>query len=298
MMTSSASNVAANLAATRSRIPNVLSIAGVDPSGGAGVLADLKAFSALGAYGCGVIAALTAQNTQGVTGVHVPPTDFLRQQIDTLFADVALDATKIGMLGSAEVTATVADRLEHWQAANIVLDPVMVAKSGDSLLADAAISMLREALLPLAFIITPNLPEAGVLLERRAPGSVREMYRAAEALRELQPLSSPRWVLLKGGHLPGNELTDLLFDGDRMIELSGPRIDTRNTHGTGCSLSSAVAALLAQMPAGGNAVEAAVRQARQWLFTAIARADELDVGSGHGPVHHFHALWPTPQSAD
>lgn len=276
-------------------IPNVLSIAGVDPSGGAGIFADIKTFSALGAYGCGVIAALTAQNTQAVTGVHVPPTDFLRLQLDTLFADVAVHATKIGMLGSAEVTATVADRLAHWQAKNVVLDPVMVAKSGDTLLAKNAIAMMREALFPQSFMITPNLPEAGVLLEQRAPESVKEMYRAAERLRELLPLSSERWVMLKGGHLPSSEVVDLLFDGDRMIELPAPRIDTRNTHGTGCTLSSAIAALLPQA-AGAQwgalrPVEAAVRQARQWLLGAIAHSGELAVGSGHGPVHHFHALW-------
>lgn len=277
--------------ASRSRIPNVVSIAGVDPGGGAGVLADLKTFSALGAYGCGVIAALTAQNTRAVTGVHVPPTDFLRLQIDTLFADVALHATKIGMLGSTEVTAAVADRLAHWKAANVVLDPVMVAKSGDSLLAKSAISMMREALFPQTFLITPNLPEAGVLLEQRAPESVKEMYRAAERLRELLPLSSERWVLLKGGHLPGNELVDLLFDGDRMVELPAPRIETKNTHGTGCTLSSAVAALLPQAEGQFRPVETAVRHARQWLLGAIAHSGELAVGSGHGPVHHFHALW-------
>lgn len=275
-----------------STIPNVLTIAGVDPSGGAGVLADLKTFSALGAYGCGVVAALTAQNTQGVAGVHVPPTDFLRLQIDTLFADVKLHATKIGMLGSAEVTATVAERLAHWKATNVVLDPVMVAKSGDTLLAKSAIAMMREALFPQAFMITPNLPEAGVLLEQRAPDTVKEMYRAAERLREMLPLSSERWVLLKGGHLPGNELIDLLFDGDRMIELPAPRIETKNTHGTGCTLSSAIAALLPQHAGGFRPVEAAVRQARQWLLGAIARSGDLAVGQGHGPVHHFHALWP------
>ncbi|MDO9597554.1 MAG: bifunctional hydroxymethylpyrimidine kinase/phosphomethylpyrimidine kinase [Azoarcus sp.] len=275
-----------------SSIPNVLSIAGVDPSGGAGVLADLKTFSALGAYGCGVIAALTAQNTQGVAGVHVPPTDFVRLQIDTLFADVHLHATKIGMLGSAEVTATVAERLAHWKAENVVLDPVMVAKSGDTLLAKSAIAMMREALFPQAFMITPNLPEAGVLLGQRGPDTVKEMYRAAERLRELLPVSSERWVLLKGGHLPGNDLIDLLFDGDRMIELPAPRIETKNTHGTGCTLSSAVAALLPQHAGGFRPVEAAVRQARLWLLGAIARSGELAVGHGHGPVHHFHALWP------
>ncbi len=162
-MSSSASSAAPGSApsassGTASRIPNVVSIAGVDPSGGAGVFADLKTFSALGAYGCGVVAALTAQNTRTVTGVHVPPTDFLRLQIDTLFEDVAIHATKIGMLGSAEVTTTVAERLAHWQAARVVLDPVMVAKSGDSLLAKSAISALREALFPQAFLITPTCP--------------------------------------------------------------------------------------------------------------------------------------------
>lgn len=273
-------------------IPNLLTIAGVDPSGGAGVLADLKTFSALGGYGCGVIAALTAQNTCGVSAIHVPPIDFLRVQIDTLFADVALAATKIGMLGSAEVTMTVADRLAHWHAANVVLDPVMVAKSGDPLLARAAIAMMRESLFPQALMITPNLPEAGVLLEQRAPESVREMYRAAERLRMLLPLSSERWVLLKGGHLPGDQLVDLLFDGDRMIEMPAPRIETRNTHGTGCTLSAAVAALLPQHAGGFRPVEVAVRQARQWLHGAIAHSGELAVGSGHGPLHHFYALWP------
>nr|MBL8457359.1 bifunctional hydroxymethylpyrimidine kinase/phosphomethylpyrimidine kinase [Zoogloeaceae bacterium] len=273
-------------------MPNVLSIAGVDPSGGAGVLADLKAFSALGAYGCGVIAALTAQSTRGVAAVHVPPTDFLRAQIDTLFADVALAATKIGMLGSAEVTATVAERLDHWRAANVVLDPVMVAKSGDALLARDAIAMMREALFPRALMITPNLPEAGVLLEQRAPESLKEMYRAAERLRMLLPLSSERWVLLKGGHLPGGELIDLLFDGDQMIEMPAPRIETKNTHGTGCTLSSAIAALLPRHAGEFRPVEAAVRQARQWLHGAIAHSGELMVGAGHGPLHHFYALWP------
>ena len=295
-MSSSASSAA--VTGSPSRIPNVLTIAGIDPSGGAGVLADLKTFSALGAYGCGVVAALTAQNTQAVTAVHVPPTDFLRLQIDTLFADVQLHATKIGMLGSAEVTATVADRLAHWKAVKVVLDPVMVAKSGDSLLAKSAISMMREALFPQAFLITPNLPEAGVLLGQRAPESVKDMYRAAERLRELLPLSSERWVLLKGGHLPGNELMDLLFDGDRMVELPAARIETRNTHGTGCTLSSAVAALLPQTAADFRPVETAVRQARQWLLGAIAHSGELAVGSGHGPVHHFHALWRKSPTRD
>jgi hydroxymethylpyrimidine/phosphomethylpyrimidine kinase len=280
-----------------STIPNVVTIAGVDPSGGAGVLADLKTFSALGAYGCGVVAALTAQNTRAVTGVHTPPADFLRLQIDTLFADVRVHAVKLGMLGTADIVRTVADRLAHFEAPFVVCDPVMVAKSGDHLLAKSAVAMLREALLPQSFMITPNLPEAGVLLERRAPETVKEMYRAAERLRELLPLSSERWVLLKGGHLPGSELVDLLFDGEHMIELPAKRIDTANTHGTGCTLSSAIAALLPQRAADPRAslrpVEAAVRDARDYLLRAIAAASALAVGHGHGPVHHFHALWRT-----
>ncbi|NMF97703.1 bifunctional hydroxymethylpyrimidine kinase/phosphomethylpyrimidine kinase [Aromatoleum toluolicum] len=274
------------------QIPNVVSIAGVDPSGGAGVFADIKTFSALGAYGCGVVAALTAQNTQAVTGVHTPPTDFLRLQIDTLFADVAIHAVKLGMLGSAEIVATVADRLAHFDAPFVVCDPVMVAKSGDHLLARNAVAMLIEALLPRSFMITPNLPEAGVLLEQRPPETVKEMYRAAERLREMLPLSSERWVLLKGGHLPGSEVVDLLFDGDRMIELPSPRIETKNTHGTGCTLSSAIAALLPQHAGGFRPVEAAVRDARDYLLRAIAASGALSVGKGHGPVHHFHRWWP------
>lgn len=273
-------------------IPNVLTIAGIDPSGGAGVFGDLKTFSALGAYGCGVVAALTAQNTQAVTGIHTPPTDFLRLQLDTLFDDLTLHAVKIGMLGTDDIVRTVADRLAHFTPPNVVLDPVMVAKSGDHLLERSAVNMLKDALLPQVLMITPNLPEAGVLLEARAPDTVKEMRRAAEKLRELLPLSSERWVLLKGGHLPGGELVDLLFDGDRMIELPTERIDTKNTHGTGCTLSSAVAALLPQCAGELHPVEAAVRQARSYLLGAIANADELKVGHGHGPVHHFHALWP------
>jgi hydroxymethylpyrimidine/phosphomethylpyrimidine kinase len=267
--------------------PTALTIAGVDPSGGAGVLADVKTMSALGAYGCAVIAALTAQNTQGVTGVFPVPADFVRQQIDTLFADLRIDATKVGMVGQAPVILAVAERLFHWQPAHIVVDPVMIAKSGDALLERSAIGALREALLPLATVLTPNLPEAGVLLEIRAPDSVREMHRAAEQLREKMAHAGERWVLLKGGHLPGNDATDLLFDGDRMIELSAPRIETRNTHGTGCTLSAALAALLPQTAD----VPTAARRAKAYLGAAIAAADTLDIGSGHGPVHHFHAWW-------
>lgn len=273
-----------------SPIPNVLTIAGVDPSGGAGILADLKAFSALGAYGCAVVAALTAQNTRAVTGVHGVPTDFVRLQLDTLFADVRVDAAKIGMLGTAGIARAVAEGLAGPRASgalpHLVVDPVMVAKSGDALLAKEAVSMLVEAVLPLATVITPNLPEAGVLLERRPPETPKEMFPAAERLRRLLPDTGERWVLLKGGHLPG-EPVDLLHDGDRMIELPAPRIQTKNTHGTGCSLSAAIAALLPRRAS----VPEAVGEAKRWLTQAIAHAGGLRVGEGHGPVHHFWKLW-------
>ena len=203
----------------KSLIPNVLSIAGVDPSGGAGIVADVKAISAQRAYACAVVAALTAQNTRGVTGVWAVDPAFVARQIDTLYADVRIDALKIGMIGQSAVIEAVADRLAAQQTPHRVLDPVMVAKSGDTLLEKSAIGALRETLLPLATVITPNLPEAGVLLEARAVETIKEMYRVAERLRELMPASGARWVYLKGGHLPGNDAFDLLTDGDRMIEL-------------------------------------------------------------------------------
>ncbi len=268
-------------------IPNVLTIAGVDPSGGAGVVADIKAISAQRAYACAVVAALTAQNTQRVTGVLAIEPSFVAQQIDTLFADVRIDSLKVGMVGQASVIQVVADRLAAHDTAHRVVDPVMVAKSGDALLEKAAIGIVREALLPLATMITPNLPEAGVLLGARAVETVKEMYRVAERLRELMPASGARWVYLKGGHLPGDRAFDLLTDGDRMIELDAPRIATKNTHGTGCTLSAALAALLPQ----SDDVPAAARRAKAYLTEALRYANQLAVGSGHGPVHHFHALW-------
>lgn len=268
-------------------IPNSLTIAGVDPSGGAGILADIKAMSALGAYGTAVIAALTAQNTQGVTGIQAVPAEFVAAQIDTLFADVRIDAVKIGMLGQQSVTRAVAERMTHWKPAHLVLDPVMIAKSGDALLERSAIHELRESLVPQSTMITPNLPEAGVLLDARPAETVKEMRHMAERLRRLLADDGHRWVFLKGGHLPGNETIDVLHDGDKMIELPGTRIATRNTHGTGCTLSAALAALLPQCAT----VPEAAQRAKAYLVAAIARAGELEVGSGHGPVHHFHALW-------
>jgi hydroxymethylpyrimidine/phosphomethylpyrimidine kinase len=272
--------------------PNVLTIAGVDPSGGAGVLADIKTFSALGAYGCGVVAALTAQNTCEVTGVLPVAPEFVGRQIDTLFADVRIDSMKIGMVGAEAVIRVVADRIAHWAPQPVVLDPVMVAKSGAALLEGSAVGALREALLPLASVITPNLPEAGVLTATRAPDNVKEMTRAAERLHALMG-TGERWVWLKGGHLSSGDATDLLFNGDRMIELSQPRVDTRNTHGTGCTLSAALAALLPQCAD----VPTAARRAKQYLTEALRQADRLDVGRGHGPVHHLHALWKSTPTA-
>ena len=268
-------------------IPNVLTIAGVDPSGGAGIVADVKAISAQGAYACAVVAALTAQNTREVTGVLTIEPAFVRQQLDVLFADVRIDALKIGMLGERTVIEAVGDRLAAHPTQYRVLDPVMVAKSGDALLEKSAIGALRETLLPLATVITPNLPEAGVLLQARAVETIKEMYRVAERLRELMPHSGARWVYLKGGHLPGDDAFDLLTDGDRMIELNDPRVATKNTHGTGCTLSAALAALLPQT----RDVPEAARRAKAYLTEALRGADLLSVGAGHGPTHHFHSLW-------
>jgi hydroxymethylpyrimidine/phosphomethylpyrimidine kinase len=274
-------------------IPKALSIAGVDPSGGAGVLADIKTFSALGAYGTAVIAALTAQNTRAVTGIHGVPPEFVRLQLDTLFADVRIDAAKIGMLGSAPITRAVADGLAapiaSGELAHLVVDPVMVAKSGDALLSADASSMLIEAILPLATVITPNLPEAGVLLQRTPPADVSEMRRAAEDLRQLMAASGSRWVLIKGGHLSGPAI-DVLHDGDLMLELPAERIRTRNTHGTGCTLSAAIAALLPRLATVPDAIVAA----KHYLTQAIAAADSLKIArtsEGHGPVHHFWNVW-------
>jgi hydroxymethylpyrimidine/phosphomethylpyrimidine kinase len=266
------------------RIPNALSIAGVDPSGGAGLLADLKTFSALGAYGCGVVTALTAQNTRAVTGIHEVPPDFLAQQLDTLFDDVRIDAVKIGMLASAELIAVVAEVLRRHRPRFVVLDPVMVAKSGDRLLrADAVTALLRD-LVPLATIVTPNLPEAGDLLGRDVSDGQADMREAARALHD----RGAQAVLVKGGHGSSELLTDVLFDGERFVEFVAPRQKTRNTHGTGCTFSSAIAALLPRR----DSIESAVRDAHAYVHAAIRAADTLDVGSGHGPLQHFHALRP------
>ena len=264
-------------------IANVLSIAGVDPSGGAGIAADLKTFSALGVFGTAVVTAVTAQNTRSVDAVHQLGGAVVGQQLDTLLADGRIDAGKIGMLGTAEVIHAVADAIRRHDLRNVVLDPVMVAKSGDRLLAEDAVVALREELIPLAHLITPNLPEAADLLDEPEARDEEAMARQLQRLTELA-----RGVLLKGGHLGGPDSIDLLAVDGQVVRLSAARVDTANTHGTGCTLSSAIAALRPEAPHW----EAAVRGAKDYLTGAIAAADQLDVGSGHGPVHHFHALWP------
>ncbi|MGD8207274.1 MAG: bifunctional hydroxymethylpyrimidine kinase/phosphomethylpyrimidine kinase [Thiohalocapsa sp.] len=264
-------------------ITNVLSIAGSDPSGGAGIQADLKAISANRAYAMAVITALTAQSTQRVSAVESVPAAFVALQIDTVFSDVRVDAVKIGMVGNAGVAAAIADALRRNGASHVVLDPVMVAKGGDRLLAEDAVDVLVRQLLPLAEVLTPNLPEAAALLGVREPRHRDAMPEIAKRLRAL----GPRNVLLKGGHLGDADSPDYLATSTGGEWLEGPRLTSRNTHGTGCTLSSALAAQLART----GDVREACRRAKTYVAEAIAHADELTVGSGHGPTHHFHALW-------
>lgn len=263
-----------------------LTIAGSDSGGGAGIQADLKTFSALGTYGASVITAITAQNTRAVTGIEAISPAMVAAQIDAVFEDLRVDAVKIGMIGGVNVITTVAERLRHHLAARpipVVLDPVMIAKSGDALLpADAITAMLRH-LLPLATVLTPNLPEAAALLGMAEAIAPQDMALQGQTLRA----KGPRFVLMKGGHGRGEICTDLLV-GSQILTLTAPRVITKNTHGTGCSLSSAIAAELAK----GKAVPEAVKAAHHWLQQAIRAADELEIGHGHGPVHHFHAFWP------
>ncbi|MEV8466163.1 bifunctional hydroxymethylpyrimidine kinase/phosphomethylpyrimidine kinase [Fluviibacterium sp. DFM31] len=265
-------------------IPNVLSIAGSDPSGGAGIQADLKAISARGCYAMAALTALTAQNTTGVTGVHLVPPDFVADQIAAVFADVRVDAVKIGMIATAEIAEAVSRALTPHRGIPVVLDPVMIAKGGAALLDPNAVEALTRHLLPLATHLTPNLPEGAALLGA-APATTRaEMEAQATALRAL----GPRTVLLKGGHLPGDQSPDLLVSDHGLRWFEAARIPTANTHGTGCTLSSALAAELAM----GASDPEAVRTAKSYVTGAVAKAGDLSVGHGHGPTHHFHAYWP------
>lgn len=263
-------------------IPIALTIAGSDSGGGAGVQADLKTFSALGVYGASVITALTAQNTRTVSMIEAASPAMITAQMAAVFDDLDVGAVKLGMLGDAGTIATVAKGLVG-RDLPVVLDPVMVAKSGDRLLEPAALDALRIHLLPLAALLTPNLPEAADLLGCPAAASESEMIRQARALCAM----GPRAVMMKGGHGGGADCVDLLITARSIARLTAPRVATRNTHGTGCTLSAAIAAGLAQ----GLGLADAVTRAHRYLQGAIAAADRLAVGSGHGPVHHFHEVW-------
>jgi hydroxymethylpyrimidine/phosphomethylpyrimidine kinase len=259
--------------------PIAVTIAGSDSSGGAGIQADLKTFAALGVYGASVLTALTAQNTQGVTAIHDVPADFIAAQIDAVFSDLAIGAVKIGMLSQVAAIEAVAAGLSRFDAPNVVLDPVMVATSGDRLLAVEAIAALRRDLIPRALVVTPNLHEAAALTD--APLARNEPEMEAQA-RQILALG-PRAVLIKGGHGDGAESVDLLVSNGEVIRLAAPRVATRNTHGTGCTLSSAIAAALAK----DLDLAAAAREAKTYVTAAIAAADRLTVGHGHGPLNHF-----------
>jgi hydroxymethylpyrimidine kinase/phosphomethylpyrimidine kinase len=259
-------------------VANILSIAGSDPSGGAGVQADLKTFAAHGAYGMAAITALTAQNTQGVAAVHIPPVEFLAAQLQSVFEDVRVDAVKIGMLASAALVGVVATALARYGARKIVLDPVLVATSGDSLGAPDVVDAMRAQLFARAALITPNGPEAARLTDLPEPKSLDDMRACA---RKLMQAGAPA-VLVKGGHGEGAEAIDLLLSPVGEAILTAPRIATRNTHGTGCTLSSAIAARLGQ----GADLETAVRGAKAYVTNAIRAADGLNVGKGHGPLDH------------
>jgi hydroxymethylpyrimidine/phosphomethylpyrimidine kinase len=260
-----------------------VTIAGSDSGGGAGIQADLKTFSALGVYGASVIAALTAQNTHGVSGIHDVPPGFIAAQIDAVFSDLTVDAVKIGMLSTSDAIAAVAAGLDRHKPSNVVLDPVMISTSGDRLLRADAVKRLRRDLIPRALVVTPNLPEAAALLDSAVAETETAMGEQARRLLAL----GARFVLIKGGHGNGDESIDLLVGPDHSERLTAPRFATANTHGTGCTLSSAIAAGLAK----GMTLTDAVYSAKAYVTAAIAAADRLSVGSGHGPVHHFNRFW-------
>jgi hydroxymethylpyrimidine/phosphomethylpyrimidine kinase len=264
-----------------------VTIAGSDSSGGAGIQADLKTFAALGVYGACAITALTAQNTSGVTAIHDVPADFIAAQIDAVFSDLDVDAVKIGMLSQVAAIQAVAAGLDRHHATNIVLDPVMVATSGDRLLAASAVEALRKELIPRALVVMPNLPEAAQLTGATLARNEEEMEAQA---REILSMGARR-VLIKGGHGDGDESVDLLIGQGEVVRLSAKRIATRNTHGSGCTLSAAIAAGLAK----GLDLVAASQDAKAYVTAAIAGADQLKIGHGRGPLHHFHAQARDPE---
>lgn len=267
----------------------LLTIAGSDSGGGAGIQADLKTFSALGCYGMSVICALTAQNTREVTGIYPVPPEFISLQINAVMEDIGVDAVKIGMLHSAEVIIAVAERLQHYRVPNVVVDPVMVSTGGDRLLQADAADALRTILFPLATVITPNLPEAAMLLDQPVESLLEaDDFELESACKNLSAFG-PKAVVLKGGHARSHRIMDLLYtasDG-RLKPFASTRIDTRNTHGTGCTLSAAIAAHLAK----GRPLEDAVRRAKAYISEALEAGAAYQLGGGHGPVHHFHRYW-------
>lgn len=266
---------------SKQRYVRVLTIAGSDSGGGAGIQADLKTFAALGCYGMTAITALTAQNTVGVQAIHAVPPEFLRAQLQSVLDDIGVDAVKIGMLHTPEVVRTVAWAIGHYGLQRVVLDPVMVATSGDRLIADETVEVLVRELFPLASVVTPNLDEAALLIGRPIDGA----HALEDAGRSLLAMGA-RAALVKGGHLAGDEVVDLLVQpGQPSLRLASQRIASRNVHGTGCTLSSAIAAHLAQ----GLALDAAVERARAYILGAIAAGAGVQTGQGHGPLNHGHA---------
>ena len=264
-------------------VPICVTIAGSDSGGGAGIQADLKTFSALHTYGASVVTAITAQNTLAVTAVHDIPSEIVSAQIDAVFSDLNVASVKIGMVSAPETIEAIAKSLVHFSGP-VVLDPVMVAKSGDRLLSEAASSILREKLIPIASVLTPNRPEAACLLDSAMARNEVEAEEQGYALLNL----GAKAILMKGGHAEGDICTDLLIRRDKpTVRIEAPRIYTANTHGTGCTLSSAIAAGLAK----NLSLETALGEAHAYLQGAIRAANSLQVGRGHGPVHHFHALW-------
>ncbi len=263
-------------------VPIALTIAGSDSGGGAGIQADLKTFAALGVYGASVITALTAQNTKGVSAIHEVPAGFIAAQIDAVFSDLAIGAVKIGMLGNAAAIDAVAAGLGRHRARNVVLDPVMTATSGETLLHSDALGALRK-LIAQANVLTPNLPEAAALLDLPQARNENEMRAQAEKLLTLGAGA----VLIKGGHAGGPDAVDLLVEPSGSTRFAAPRLTAENTHGTGCSLASAIAAGLAK----GFLLGEAVGQAKTFVSAAIAAADRLAIGSGRGPLHHFFKWW-------
>ena len=262
--------------------PIVLTIAGSDSGGGAGIQADIKAISATGSYACSVITAITAQNTQGVFAIFPVPLEHVAHQLDAVFTDLNIVAVKIGMLADSDIIKVVADKIQQYRPKYVVVDPVMVATSGDLLLANEAIATLKQHLIPLAVLITPNLPEGAALTGQAVPCDEEKMGAMVQALRSL----GAKAVLLKGGHLEADKNSnDLFIQADSVSLLRAKRIATKNTHGTGCTLSSAIASYLAQ----GESLEKAVEKAKRYISLAIAHADELDIGRGRGPVNHFFA---------